>query len=142
MSASNKEEWESLINEAENEELAQLRVKDKPKVGKNILIDIYKFKAKLLRDNGETFNSINSIEPADLCSLVEKILQDRVMEQFKVEEEDIKYSESQLNEAENEELDRYQEEYLDLFRNLILDVDDEEEEEEEMEGSAHLSRGD
>jgi hypothetical protein len=30
---------------------------------------------------------------------VEKILQDKVFEQFKVEEEDIKYSESQLSEA-------------------------------------------
>lgn len=78
VSASNREEWESLINEAENEELGQLRSKDKPKVGKNILIDIYKYKAKLLKDNSDAYNAIKDIEPADLCSLVEKILQDKV----------------------------------------------------------------
>jgi hypothetical protein len=31
-----------------------------------------------------------------LCSLVEKVLQDKVYEQFKVEEEDIKFSEKHL----------------------------------------------
>lgn len=102
VSASNREEWESLINGAENEELGQLRAKDKPKVGKNILVDIYKYKAKVLKDNADAYNTIVDIEPADLCSLVEKILQDKVFEQFKVEQEDINYSESQLSEAENE----------------------------------------
>jgi hypothetical protein len=78
VSASSREEWESLLNDAESEELSQLRVKDKPKVGKNILVDIYKFKAKILKDNADAYNAIVDIEPADLCSLVEKILQDKV----------------------------------------------------------------
>lgn len=65
------------------------------------------------------------MDTADLLSLVEKQIQDKVYEQFKVEEEDIKFSEQHLSEEEREGLERYEEDYVDIFRELVLDVGDE-----------------
>lgn len=97
VNANNKEEWQTLLNDAETEEISSLRNKDKPRVHKDVLINIYKFKAKYLREKFETYKALADLDPADLHSLIEKQLEDKVHDQFKVEEEDIKFSEKQLS---------------------------------------------
>lgn len=36
-------------------------MKDKPKINKDILVNIYKFKTRFIKDNAETYNALTDI---------------------------------------------------------------------------------
>lgn len=74
-----------------------MRDESKPKIKLQTLIDVEKFRVAQLQDKMETFKEVFAgLDPTDLYELVEKWARDIVYDKFKVEEEDILYSISQL----------------------------------------------
>jgi hypothetical protein len=63
------------------------------------------------------------LDPTDIYELVEKWGRDVVYNKFKVEEEDIQYSISQLNDNDKERLETHQEELRTVMESLIMDSD-------------------
>lgn len=74
-----------------------MRDESKPKIKLQTLIDVEKFRVAQLQGKMETFKEVFAgLDPTDLYELVEKWARDIVYDKFKVEEEDILYSISQL----------------------------------------------
>lgn len=71
------------------------------------------------------------LDPTDLYELVEKWGRDIVYDKFKVEEEDILFSISQLTEEEKERLEIQQEEVRSTMENLIVEMEMGDEDEDE-----------
>lgn len=62
VSADNKDEWEELLKETDNQEMASLRNKDKPKIKRDVLIKIYQFKAAIIDNEGKKYKDIPNID--------------------------------------------------------------------------------
>ncbi len=81
----NKEKWQDVLLDTEDEELLSLRPKDRPKIKQATLINIYQYKIKKMEEILDKLKDIN-IQLADKCLVAEKLVEDFVFQKFKYEE--------------------------------------------------------
>lgn len=67
----NKDDWDQVLVDTEDQELDSLRHKDKPKLKLSTLVDIYKYRAKKVSQQIPAFEEIKKdSEPSTLYMVI------------------------------------------------------------------------
>jgi hypothetical protein len=103
----------------DSKELDAVRNKNKPILGYNVMIDVLKFKCKIiskLKNNEIEGIRIDEIQDKTFVfDLVQKYAFDSIYEEFKIEEEDITYFIKNYSEKEKLAIEKYENEATELL---------------------------